>query len=98
MPSEPNTEEVPAARFIERRLATIERLPSILTVEEVTRLLRLNRKTVYELVQKGRIPGARRFGRNIRLSKLAFTEWLKSGGLDGEETRRASGGSSGGSR
>jgi excisionase family DNA binding protein len=76
--SEPIPSSERPARLV---VSTLERLPSILTVDEVTKLLRLNRKTVYELVQQGRIPGAHHFGRVIRFSKVAVLEWLKAGGL-----------------
>jgi excisionase family DNA binding protein len=37
-------------------------LPAVLTVNELAVLLRLDRKTVYEEIAAGRIPGIRRFG------------------------------------
>lgn len=53
-----------------------DELPAVLTVDELASLLRLNRKTVYESIQKGEIPGARRLGRTIRISRDAVLVWL----------------------
>lgn len=44
-------------------------LPPILTVDELAVLLRVNRKTAYDAISEGRIPGARRVGRAIRVSR-----------------------------
>ena len=54
-------------------------LPEVLKVAEVAALLRCDRKTVYSLVQRGKLPGAKRIGRGIRVSKRAVLEWLASG-------------------
>ena len=51
-------------------------LPEVLKVAEVAALLRCDRKTVYSLVQRGKLPGAKRVGRGIRVSKRAVLEWL----------------------
>jgi excisionase family DNA binding protein len=51
-------------------------LPPILTVEELAAFLRLNRKTVYEAVSRGEIPGARRIGGTLRISRDAVLVWL----------------------
>lgn len=48
----------------------------VLTVEEVAKLLRLDRKTVYAMVQKNRLPGARRFGGAIRIHKPTLVAWM----------------------
>jgi excisionase family DNA binding protein len=53
--------------------------PSVLTVDEVAGLLRVNRKTVYELIGRGEIPGARRLGRALRFSRDAVLDWLRQG-------------------
>ena len=50
--------------------------PSILTVDELAALLRINRKTAYDAIAEGRIPGVRRVGRAIRISKDAVLNWL----------------------
>ena len=50
-------------------------LPEMLTVDEVAALLRVDRKTVYEAVKLGQIPGAFRIGRCIRFRRDALLEW-----------------------
>jgi excisionase family DNA binding protein len=47
---------------------------------EVAALLRVNRKTVYEAVARGVIPGAHRFGRMIRIDRDAVLDWLRGQG------------------
>jgi len=51
-------------------------LPDVLTVEELAKLLRLNVKTVYDAIAQGKIPGCRRVGRIIRVSRQAVLSWL----------------------
>lgn len=53
-----------------------EKLPEILTVPEVARFLRVNRKTVYDLANQGRLPGAHRVGRTIRVYRRTMLRWL----------------------
>ena len=52
---------------------------AVMTVDEVARLLRVNRKTAYELFRRGEIPGVRRLGRAIRIHRAAVLEWLAQG-------------------
>ena len=52
-------------------------LPSVLTVEELAKLLRVNRDTAYKAVAEGRIPGVRRVGRSIRIGRDAVLDWLR---------------------
>jgi excisionase family DNA binding protein len=54
-------------------------LPEIFTVDELTALLRLNRKTTYEAIAAGKIPGAVRIGRTIRISRAAVLDWFRNG-------------------
>lgn len=54
-------------------------LPSVLTVEEVADLLRVDRKTAYAAIAEGGLPGVRRVGRCIRVSRDAFLDWLNEG-------------------
>ena len=53
--------------------------PSVLTVEEVADLLRIERKTAYALIAQGELPGVRRVGRSIRIFRQAVLDWLRSG-------------------
>jgi excisionase family DNA binding protein len=55
-------------------------LPSVLTVDEAARLLRVNRKTLYESVRLRQIPGVVRMGRSIRIGRDALLEWLRGNG------------------
>ena len=47
-------------------------LPQALTVDEAARLLRVNRKTLYDAVRDGRVPGVIRMGRSIRIGRDAL--------------------------
>ena len=62
-------------RFDARALAAT--LPPALTVDEAARLLRVNRKTLYDAVREGRVPGVVRMGRTIRIGRDALLDWLK---------------------
>jgi excisionase family DNA binding protein len=53
--------------------------PAVLTVDELAALLRVNRKTIYEALARGEIPGARRLGATYRILRDAVLEWLASG-------------------
>ena len=55
-------------------------LPQALTVDEAARLLRVNRKTLYDAVRNGRIPGVIRMGRSIRIGRDALLGWLRGNG------------------
>ncbi len=48
--------------------------PEILTVEEAAALIRINRKTLYEQIQRERPAWALRFGRSIRIGRTALLE------------------------
>lgn len=53
--------------------------PLTLTVDELANLLRMDRKTVYAAIQRGEIPGVRRIGRALRISRDAVLRWLAEG-------------------
>jgi excisionase family DNA binding protein len=53
--------------------------PALLTVDELAALLRVNRKTLYEAVHAGQVPGAVSVGRAIRIRKVSVIEWLAQG-------------------
>ncbi|MCP4603965.1 MAG: helix-turn-helix domain-containing protein [Proteobacteria bacterium] len=65
-------------------------LPLILTVKETAALLRVNRNTVYELFQRGELPGGRRVGRCIRFSREAVLQWLRGNVSTSREMRKKS--------
>jgi excisionase family DNA binding protein len=51
----------------------------VMTVDELAALLRVNRKSVYEAIARGEIPGVRRIGRTFRASREAVLAWLREG-------------------
>jgi excisionase family DNA binding protein len=54
-------------------------MPAVLTVEEVADLMRVDRKTAYAAIAEGCIPGVRRIGRCIRISRDELLRWLAEG-------------------
>ncbi|MCP4449334.1 MAG: helix-turn-helix domain-containing protein [Myxococcales bacterium] len=58
----------------------------VITVSELAALLRIERKAAYAAIQRGEIPGVRRIGRSIRVSKSAVLGWLRDG--QGRVSRR----------
>lgn len=68
-----NEEQVP-------KKTTMERLPSLLTVEEAAAFFRINRKTLYEAIRLNQVPGTVRFGKTIRLGRDALIQWLRGNG------------------
>lgn len=55
---------------------------TMLSVDEVASRWGLNRKTVYELIQRGELP-SRRFGRSLRIPRAVVEEMESQGGVDG---------------
>ena len=53
--------------------------PTVLTVDEVARVLRVDRKTIYELIRRGELPGVRRLGRSVRIHRPTVLAWLAEG-------------------
>ena len=51
----------------------------ILTVDELATLLRVNKKTVYDAIRNGEIPGVRKIGSIFRISKSKVLAWLAEG-------------------
>lgn len=60
-------------------LPSFDTLPPVLTVEEVADLMRVDRKTAYAAIADGGVPGVRRLGRCIRVSRDVFVRWLEEG-------------------
>lgn len=52
-----------------------EELPDVLTAEEVARVLRLGRNTVYDCLRSGEIPSVR-IGRRLLIPKAALLQML----------------------
>ena len=51
--------------------------PELLTVEELSRFLRIPKPTIYYLSQKGEIPGIK-IGKHWRYNRKTIEKWLKS--------------------
>jgi excisionase family DNA binding protein len=49
-------------------------------VDEAARLLRMNRKTFYDAVRAGEVPGVVRLGRSIRIGRDALLRWMEGNG------------------
>ncbi len=52
--------------------------PHVLTVQESAKILRVNEKTIYDMVARGELPGAKKVGRSIRISRRVLMLWLSS--------------------
>lgn len=57
----------------------MDELPEVLTATEVADLLRVNRKTLYEAVQRDEVPGVVRVGRVLRFHRDAVLAWIRTG-------------------
>jgi len=56
--------------------ASIEKGPSVLTVRDLASM-RLSTRTVYGLLKRGKLPGARRIGNVWRVDRDVFVAWLR---------------------
>lgn len=64
------------SKFQDRKLQrSVDGFPDILTVEEVSILLRMNKKSIYEAIKRGDIP-CKKIGRVYRLSKKLVLKLL----------------------
>ena len=54
--------------------STQAELPEFLTVDEAAGLLRVNRKTLYESIRLGQVPGVVRIGKALRIRRAALVE------------------------
>lgn len=77
--SDSKPDEPPSSPNLDHVQVAVRQYPSILTVDEAAELLRINRKTLYNEIQAGNIPGARRLGRTIRLHLETVLQWLSEG-------------------
>lgn len=53
---------------------------AVLTIDEAACLLRVNRKTLYDAVRMGQVPGVVRLGRTIRIGRTALLSWVQGNG------------------
>ncbi|ACX51971.1 DNA binding domain protein, excisionase family [Ammonifex degensii KC4] len=63
------------------RLGDLRDLPPFLTVEEAAELLRLKKRTAYDLVARGEIPSVR-LGRFIRIPAASVIRMARLGELE----------------
>ena len=63
--------------------AATQDAPVVLTASEVAKLLRVDRKTIYEAAQRGSIPH-RRLGRRLLFERGAVLAWLRQDGVIAE--------------
>ncbi len=70
------------------RERSVDRLPSLLTVNEAAAFLRVNRKTLYQAILAGEIPGVVRLGRAIRLGRDAVLDWISGTGRVSPSSRK----------
>ena len=54
-----------------------------MTVEEAAKVLGIGRQTAYDLANQGKLPGARRLGRRIVVSRKALERFLLDINEDG---------------
>ncbi|RKH56942.1 DNA-binding protein [Corallococcus interemptor] len=63
-------------------------LPEFLTVDEAAGLLRVNRKTLYESIRLGQVPGVIRVGKSLRIRRAALVESSPGKGRDSDDRKR----------
>jgi len=68
--------------------STRAELPEFLTVDEAAGLLRVNRKTLYESIRLGQVPGVVRIGKALRIRRAALVESSPGKGSDSAHGRR----------
>ncbi|MCP3099010.1 helix-turn-helix domain-containing protein [Myxococcus sp. K15C18031901] len=56
--------------------------PEFLTVDEAAAILRVNRKTLYESIRLGQMPGVVRIGKALRIRRAALVESTPGKGRD----------------
>jgi excisionase family DNA binding protein len=54
-------------------------LPMVLTPDELAKMLRVRRRSVYEAIARGDIPGVRRIGRKVRIDRDSVLAWMADG-------------------
>lgn len=52
----------------------------LLTPLELSKWLKMSRKTVYESIRRKEIPGVRKVGRHIRIHRATVARWLQGAG------------------
>ena len=54
-------------------------MTEFLKLQEVCEILRISKRTVYDLCRKGQLAGAVKVGRQWRVERTAFEEWVRKG-------------------
>jgi len=67
-------------------------VPAVLTVDELSKVLRIGRRQAYELVHRTTFP-AFRVGRSIRVPREGLERWLQESSGEHDMRREASGNS-----
>ena len=62
----------------DKKLKNYDDLPLVLDVSDIRRIMGISRASAYELVHTPGFPAFRR-GRLIKVSKIAFFEWMAKG-------------------
>lgn len=57
-------------------LPGFDSLPLLLQAEEVAAILRISRKAVYRMAERGEIPGITKLGRRIRFRRDVIEAWI----------------------
>lgn len=68
--------------------STLSRLPSFVTVDELAALMRVDRKTLYQAIERGEVPGVMRLGRTLRIRRRVVADWLDGKARVLRSTRR----------
>lgn len=58
-------------------MVSLQKIPDVLTVNEVAEVLKVSKKSVYTLLQDNQIRH-RKIGRIYRIPKIALTEYLQN--------------------
>ena len=59
-----------------RPLTNDRMIPSLLTPDDVAKVLRTTRRAVYAMVERGQIPGVVRLGRRVLFRQQTLVDWL----------------------
>jgi DNA binding domain, excisionase family len=60
----------------------------VLTIEELSKYLKIAKSTLYKLVREGKVP-CQKVGRHWRFRKEAIDRWLEKSGADAAKRRGA---------
>lgn len=63
--------------------------PEVLTIAELAELLRMNPKSLHEIVARGDVPGCRKVGSAWRVHRPTVVAWLAEGQFSAPPKRKA---------